>query len=100
MSFTQLNKFQTISLQDTAVDHEHERQEQAEDEEASHIGHVAGGTVVPLHRAGGAWALGAVAAPAKERRQSPRQGVQPTAGYGQPGLPVVGNICRSVAEHG
>lgn len=82
------------------VDHEQEWQQEAEDEEAHHVGDTGWRALVPLYRAGGTGALQAIAAPAQERRHGPQQGIEPGAGYTQPGLAEVGQIGLGATQHG
>lgn len=59
------------------VQDDEEGQEQAECEQADDVGDVVGRLRPPVHRAGGAGALGPVPAPAQQRRYSPGHGVEP-----------------------
>lgn len=59
------------------VEDDAEGQEQAERKQADDVGDVVGRLGPPVHRAGGAGALGPVPAPAQQRRHGPGQRVEP-----------------------
>lgn len=72
---------------------EHDHQEghnEAEHKQADDVGYVIGCLGGPVDRAGCPRTLWAVAAPAKERRHSPDEGVEPGQGDAQRDLTVIG----------
>jgi len=82
------------------VEDDAEGQRQAEQEQAQDVGHVVGRLRAPVHRAGGPGALGAVAAPAQQRRHGPRHGVEPGEADAQQGGGVAPGVGHGGAEYG
>lgn len=82
---------------------EHDDQEghdEAEDEQADDVGDVVRRLGLPVDGAGGPGALGAVAAPAEERRHGPGEGVEPGQCDAQGDLHVVGGVGLGGGHHG
>lgn len=83
-----------------AEDDHQEWHDQAEDKQADDVGYVVGGLGCPVHRAGGAGTLGAIAAPAEQRRQGPDEGIDPGQDDAQRDFAVVGRVGLSRCHHG
>lgn len=83
-----------------AVDYDQEGDDEAENKEAEDVRDIVGTLGLPVHGTGGTGPLGAVAAPAEERRQGPHQGVEPGESDAQGYLPVVGGVGLGWAHHG
>ncbi len=83
------------------AEHDHqERYDEAEDKQADEVRDVIRRLGRPVDRAGGPGALGPIAAPAKEWRQRPDEGVDPGQGDAQGDLTVVGRVGLGGGHHG
>ena len=83
-----------------AVDYDQEGDDEAENKERDDVRDIVGALGHPVHWTGGAGPLGAVAAPAEERRQGPHQWVHPGESDAQGYLPVVGGVGLGWTHHG
>lgn len=83
------------------AEHDHqERHDEAEDKQADDVRDVVRRLGRPVNRAGGPGTLWAVAAPSKEWRHGPDEGVDPGEGDAQGDLAVVGRVRLSGGHHG
>lgn len=83
------------------AEHDHqERQDEAEDKQADDVRDVIRCLGLPVDGTGGSGTLGAVAAPAKEWRHGPDEGVDPRQGDAQQSFTVVGGVCLGGGHHG
>ncbi|TNN81449.1 hypothetical protein EYF80_008221 [Liparis tanakae] len=83
-----------------AVHDDQERHDEAEDKQADDVRYAIRRLGRPVDRAGGPRTLWAIVAPAKERRHSPDEGVDPGQGDAQVDLLVVGGVRLSGRHHG
>lgn len=83
-----------------AEDDDQERHDQAEDEQADDVRNVVGCLGCPVHGAGCAGTLWAIAAPAEQRRYGPDEGVDPGQDDAQRDFAVVGRVGLSRRHHG
>ncbi len=83
-----------------AVDNHHKRENKAEDKQTDDVRHVVGCPGSPVDAAGGAGTLRTVAAPSKQRWNSPNHGIYPGEGNTHGHLSVIGRVGLRGPHHG